>query len=70
MDEGTFSYLGVAVVITIFFIISLSPKNKINSDGRGGKDDNMMIFTAVIVAIAWVIFFARLIYVSIFGVSY
>lgn len=70
MDEGTFSYLGAAVVITIFFLYSLSPKNKINTDGKGGKDKHALGFTAIIAGIAWVIFFARLIYVSIFGVSY
>lgn len=70
MDEGTSSYLGAAIIITIFFFFSLSNKNKINSDGRGGKDKHSLAFTAIIMVIAWVIFFARLIYVSIFGVSY
>ncbi len=70
MDDGTQSYLIIAIIISIFFIISLSPKNKINSDGRGGKDKNMMLIFVIVGLIAWVIFFARLVYVSIYGVTY
>lgn len=68
MEEGTQIYLLGAILLTIFFLISLSPKSKINSDGKGGIDKMSLNLHAIIVGIAWIIFFARYFYISVYGV--
>lgn len=66
MDDETSTLLIAAIALTIFFIYSLLPNNKINVS-NGKKDPHLVMFTGIIVLAFWGWFIARIIYVSIYG---